>query len=89
MWILLGRTAARRPKQAGRAGRKAKLSASQLRKIEQALRRGPEAFGHADCEPRTGCVNSSRIGTRCGIRKPMSGCVLHRLIRDLAFDKNR
>ena len=34
-------------KQAGRAGRKPKLSASQLRKIEQALRRGPEALGYA------------------------------------------
>jgi transposase len=34
-------------KQAGRAGRKPKLSASQLRKIEQALKRGPEALGYA------------------------------------------
>src|ERR1700736_2207499 len=32
-------------KQAGRAGRKPKLSASQL--IEQALKRGPEALGYA------------------------------------------
>src|ERR1700732_2308627 len=34
-------------KQAGRAGRKPKLSAGQLRGIEQALRRGPEALGYA------------------------------------------
>src|SRR6195256_3739900 len=33
-------------KQAGRAGRKPKLSARQLRKIEQALKRGPEALGY-------------------------------------------
>src|SRR5260370_6871117 len=35
-------------KQAGRAGRKPKLSARQLRKIEQALRRGPEALGYTN-----------------------------------------
>src|ERR1700692_4692425 len=34
-------------KQAGRAGRKPKLSASQLRTIEHALKRGPEALGYA------------------------------------------
>src|ERR1700686_2370583 len=34
-------------KQAGRAGRKPKLGASQLRKIERALKRGPEALGYA------------------------------------------
>lgn len=35
-------------KQAGRAGRKPRLGAVQLRKIEQALKRGPEALGYAN-----------------------------------------
>src|ERR1700688_1517757 len=34
-------------KQARRAGRKPELSAGQLRRIEQSLRRGPEALGYA------------------------------------------
>src|SRR6202049_2716346 len=34
-------------KQAGRAGRKAKLSAADLQAIEQALKRGPQALGYA------------------------------------------
>src|ERR1700682_6675974 len=34
-------------KQAGRVGRKPKLSANQLRKIEQTLKRGPETLGYA------------------------------------------
>src|SRR6266436_6504921 len=33
-------------KQAGRAGRKPKLSASDLQAIEQALKRGPQALGY-------------------------------------------
>jgi transposase len=32
--------------QAGRAGRKPRLSAEDLERIEQALKRGPEAFGY-------------------------------------------
>jgi len=54
-------------KQAGRAGRKPKLNASQLRKIEQALKRGPEALGYA-----SGLWTTSRvrelIEDRCGVR---------------------
>src|ERR1700730_15054593 len=34
-------------KQAGRAGRKAKLSATDLQAIEQALQRGPQTLGYA------------------------------------------
>jgi transposase len=34
-------------KKAGRAGRKPRLSTGQLRQIEQALKRGPEALGYA------------------------------------------
>ena len=33
-------------KQAGRVGRKAKLSATDLQAIEQALKRGPQALGY-------------------------------------------
>jgi transposase len=51
----------------GRAGRKPKLSARQLRKIEQALRRGPEALGYA-----SGLWTAARvrelIEDQCGVR---------------------
>src|SRR6266851_3214326 len=54
-------------KQAGRAGRKPKLSARQLRKIERALKRGPEAFGYA-----SGLWTAARvrelIDDQCGVR---------------------
>ena len=54
-------------KQAGRAGRKPRLSAQQLRKIEQALKRGPEALGYA-----TGLWTSARVARlierQCGVR---------------------
>ncbi len=35
-------------KKAGRAGRKPKLNAAQLKRIEQGLKRGPEALGYAN-----------------------------------------
>src|SRR4029077_17394839 len=54
-------------KQAGRAGRKPKLSASQLRKIEQALKRGPEALGYATGLWTTGRVREL-IEDTCGVR---------------------
>src|SRR5438876_3318633 len=60
--------------QAGRAGRKPKLSASQLRKIEQALRRGPEALGYASGLWTAGRVRAlieDQCG--CGITKPTFG----------------
>jgi transposase len=45
-------------KQAGRAGRKPKLSANQLRKIEQTLKRGPRRSATpAGCGPRPGCAS--------------------------------
>src|ERR1700680_230131 len=54
-------------KQAGRAGRKPKLSASPLRKSDRALKRGPEAFGHA-----SGLWTAVRvrelIEDQCGVR---------------------
>ena len=54
-------------KQAGRAGRKPKLSARQLRKIEQALRRGPEALGYANGLWTAGRVREL-IEDQCGVR---------------------
>jgi len=54
-------------KKAGRAGRKPKLSARQLRNIERALKRGPEALGYA-----SGLWTTSRvrelIEDQCGVR---------------------
>src|SRR6202163_3742171 len=54
-------------KQAGRAGRKPKLSASQLRRIEQALKRGPEALSYASELWTTGRVREL-IEDHCGVR---------------------
>src|ERR1700739_5162112 len=54
-------------KQAGRAGRKPKLSARQLLKIEQALRRGPEALGYANGLWTAGRVREL-IEDQCGVR---------------------
>jgi transposase len=54
-------------KKAGRAGRKAKLTAAQLQQIEQGLKRGPEAHGY-----NTGLWTTSRvrdlIESECGVR---------------------
>src|SRR6266567_5909733 len=54
-------------KQAGRAGRKPKLSAVQLRRIEQALKRGPEALGYASGLWTAGRVREL-IQHQCGVR---------------------
>jgi transposase len=54
-------------KRAGRAGRKPKLSAADLKQIEQGLKRGPEALGYA-----TSLWTSQRVAhlieQECGIR---------------------
>ncbi len=54
-------------KKAGRAGRKPRLSGSQLKQIEHALKRGPEALGYA-----SGLWTTSRvrelIEDQCGVR---------------------
>jgi len=54
-------------KKAGRAGRKPKLSAAQLREVAQALKRGPEALGYA-----TGLWTAGRVRElieyQCGVR---------------------
>ena len=54
-------------KKAGRAGRKPRLSGADLKQIEHALKRGPEALGYA-----TGLWTASRvrqlIEDQCGVR---------------------
>ena len=54
-------------RKAGRTGRPAKLSPAQLRELERALKRGPEAFGYA-----TGLWTAGRvrdlIESRTGVR---------------------
>jgi transposase len=45
-----------RSEQAGRAGRRPRLSAPQLKHIDQALKRGPEALGYA-----TGLWTAGRV----------------------------
>ena len=54
-------------KRAGRAGRKPKLSAADLKQIEQGLQRGPEALGYA-----TSLWTSQRVAHliehQCGVR---------------------
>jgi transposase len=53
-------------KQAGRAGRKPRLSATDLRRIERALKRGPEAVGY-----ETGLWTAARVAhlieQECGV----------------------
>jgi transposase len=54
-------------KRAGRAGRKPRLDALAIRKIEQGLKRGPEALGYT-----TSLWTSARVAhlieTECGVR---------------------
>ena len=54
-------------KQAGRAGRKPRLSGAQLRQLERALKRGPEAAGYANGLWTTGRVRRL-IQEQCGVR---------------------
>jgi len=53
-------------KQAGRAGRKPRLSALDLERIERALKRGPEAFGY-DTELWTSARVADLIEKECGV----------------------
>lgn len=54
-------------KQAGRAGRKPRLSSREINKIEQGLKRGPEALGY-----ETGLWTSARVAhlivQQCGVQ---------------------
>ena len=61
-------------RKAGHTGRPAKLSPAQLRGIEHALKRGPEACGFATrLWTAPGCAISSRTGPGCGTTRTMSG----------------
>src|SRR5271167_2195388 len=58
---------ARQLAQSGRSGRKPKLSAAQLKQIEQALKRGPETLGYASGLWTAGRVREL-IAHQCGVR---------------------
>src|SRR6202030_3175277 len=73
-------------KQAGRAGCKPKLSASQLRKIEQALKRGPEALGYASGLWTAGRVREL-IEDQCGVRYHVAH--VWRILRQLGWSCQR
>jgi transposase len=69
-------------KQAGRVGRKPKLSASQLRKIERSLRRRPRALGYA-----SGLCTAGRV---CELIENQHGVRYHeahvwRILRQLGW----
>jgi len=63
----LERSGVRGLRRAGRAGRKPKLGAAQLQRIEQGLKRGPEALGYT-----TGLWTAGRVRElieyQCGVR---------------------
>ncbi len=63
-------------KRAGRAGRKPRLDAVAIRKIEQGLKRGPEALGYT-----TSLWTSARVAhlieTECGVDLSSGPCLAH------------
>lgn len=73
-------------KKAGRAGRRAKLTAAQLQQVEQALKRGPEALGY-----NTGLWTTSRvrdlIASQCGVR--YHAAHVWRILRSLGWSCQR
>src|ERR1035437_2686535 len=73
-------------KKAGRPGRKPRLSGAQLKQIEHALKRGPEAPGSA-----TGLWTASRvrelIEDRCGVRYHQAH--VWRILRQLGWSCQR
>ena len=73
-------------KQAGRAGRKPKLSANQLRKIEQTLKRGPAALGYASGLWTTARVRGL-IEEQCGVRYHEAH--VWRILRQLGWSRQR
>jgi transposase len=73
-------------KQAGRAGRKPKLSAAQLRRLEQGLKRGPEALGYPT-GPWTGRRVRELIEYQCGVRYHEAH--VWRLLRQLGWSCQR
>ena len=73
-------------KQAGRAGRKPGLSAIQLKQIEQALKRGPEALGYASGLWTAGRVREL-IEQQCGVRYHEAH--VWRILRQLGWSGQR
>src|ERR1017187_2603570 len=73
-------------KKAGRAGRKPRLSGAQLKQIEHALKRGPEALGYA-----TGLWTAGRVRElsedRCGVRYHQAH--VWRILRQLGWSCQR
>ena len=73
-------------KKAGRAGRKPRLSSTQLKQIEHALKRGPEARGYA-----SGLWTASRvrelIEDQCGVRYHQAH--VWRILRQLGWSCQR
>ena len=72
-------------RKAGRAGRKPRLSAEDLQKIERGLKRGPEALGY-----ETGLWTAWRVAhlieEECGIRHASQAW---RILRQLAWSCQR
>lgn len=73
-------------RKAGRAGRKPRLSAADLRRIERGLKRGPEALGYV-----TGLWTARRvtrlIEQECGVRYHPGH--VWRILRDLGWSVQR
>jgi transposase len=73
-------------KKAGRAGRKPKLSPSQLDQIEQGLKGGPEALGYTTGLWTTGRVRAL-IAEQCGVR--YHAAHVWRILRQLGWSCQR
>jgi transposase len=73
-------------KKAGRAGRKPRLTASDLRKIEEGLKRGPEALGY-ESSLWTAWRVADLIERECGVR--YTGGHVWWLLRQLGWSCQR
>ena len=73
-------------KQAGRAGRKPRLSAEDRKKIERGLKRGPEALGY-DTALWTSARVANLIEVECGVRYHASQA--WRILRQLGWSCQR
>jgi transposase len=71
---------------AGRAGRKPKLSRSQLDQLEEGLQRGPEAFGYTTGLWTAGRVRAL-IAEQCGVRYHVAH--VWRILRQLGWSCQR
>jgi len=73
-------------KKAGRAGRKPRLGGEQLKQLQQALKRGPEASGYASGVWTTSRVRAL-IEEQCGVRYHEAH--LWRILRQLGWSCQR